>query len=135
MEKASSLTTERRVIPVASPSEGHGVITMAGRRGRGPHRQNTASGAPRGETARSQGRFVCPSLGTHHEHIAPSGAPLPLCFEGAIDGDVGKLPRISARETRRSLPRFKLGCLTIGSENGSPLLLRLILRSAAISAI
>src|SRR5690242_15951597 len=101
MEKASSLTKERRVIPVASPSEGHGVIAMAGRRGRGPHRQNTASGAPKGETGRSQGRFVCPSSGTHHEDIAPIGAPLPLLgvktgsallFGGAIDGEARKTP-------------------------------------------
>src|SRR5204862_3823283 len=42
VEKAPEPTKGLRMKSVASAREGQGVITLAGRRGRGPHRINTA---------------------------------------------------------------------------------------------
>src|SRR4051812_21176075 len=42
VEKAPKPTKGLRMKSVASAREGQGVITLAGRRGRGPHRINTA---------------------------------------------------------------------------------------------
>src|SRR5436190_11184439 len=88
VEKAPRPTKGLRMKSVASAPEGQGVITLAGRRGRGPHRISTAV-----ERRKASWSSLRPARALSQEH-----APIPLRRYGAPLPLLGK--RKSGRQTK-----------------------------------
>ena len=97
VEKAPEPTKGLRMKSVASAPKGQGVITLAGRRGRGPHRFNTAV-----ERRKASWSSLRPARALSQEHASIPlrlyGAPLPLLGERKSERQTKTRAGFSRRE-------------------------------------
>src|SRR5258705_6952224 len=96
VEKAPEPTKGLRMKSVASAPKGQGVITLAGRRGRGPHRINTAVERRKANRLSLKSRCVL-----SQEHAVDTYAPLRRSAPSFGERNRERLPETSGGKTVR----------------------------------